>query len=73
MNRPYGFCTFIQQNDIDFVGTGVLDGPFRLTYFRRKRREQAPALCYAPTPSAPLPKWEQRIPVVSVGFRVAKD
>jgi len=27
VNRPYEFCTFIQQNVIYIVGTGVLDGP----------------------------------------------
>ena len=27
--RPYGFRAFIQQNDVNFVGTGVLDCPFR--------------------------------------------
>ena len=40
--RPYEFCVFIRQKVINLVGTDVLGGPFRLTYFHRKRRERAP-------------------------------
>ena len=41
MNHPYGFCTFVRQDDIDFVGDDVLGVPFYLTPLRETIIEES--------------------------------